>query len=59
MFSGIELEWNYSPVYNDRTCCLSIKGYIEIILTQFGHNCPTKTQLSPHKHREIHYEAKV
>ena len=41
------------------TCRISIKGYIERILTLFGHNCPTKPQLSPHKHREIYYGAKL
>ena len=58
-FAGISLEWNYSPTHNNRTCRLSIKGYIERILTWFGHKLPTKPQLSPHKHCEIHYGAKV
>ena len=26
---------------------------------KFGHKAPTKPQLSPHNHREIHYGAKV
>ena len=31
----------------------------EIIFIRFGHKLPTKPQLSPHKHREIHFGAKV
>ena len=43
--TGIDPEWKYSPTHNDHTFCLSVKGYIEIILIQFGHNLPTKSQL--------------
>ena len=57
--AGIDLEWNYAPTHNDLNYCLSIKGYIETILTLFCHKIPTTPQLSPHKHREIHYGAKV
>ena len=58
-FASIDLEWTYAPPHNDRTFRLFIKGFIEIILTWFGHKCPIKPQLLPHKHREIHYGAKV
>ena len=58
-FAGIDLEWNYYAKQNDRTFRLSIKGYIERVLLRFYHKSPTKTQLSPHKHREIHYVSKV
>ena len=58
-FAVIEMEWNYSPIHNNRTFCLFIKGYIERILTQFGHKRPTKTQLFPHKNSVICYGSKV
>ena len=59
VFSGIELEWNYAAKHNDRTCRLKIKGYIERVLLRFDHKIPNKPQISPYKHREIHYGAKV
>ena len=58
-FAGIDLEWNYAPTHKYHTCRLSIKGYIEIILTIFVPKRPTKPQLLPHKHLEIHYGANV
>ena len=33
-------------------------GYISIVLLKYGHPCPRKPQLSPHKHREVIYGAK-
>ena len=36
-----------------------IKWYIERVLLQFDHKSPTKPQLLPHKHCEIHHGAKV
>ena len=58
-FSGIDLEWNHAAKHNDHICCLAIKVYIEIVLIWFNHKSPNKYQISPHKHREIHYGAKV
>ena len=58
-FSGLDLEWNYSAKHNDLTYRLDIKGYIEIFLLRFHHKNPTKPQLSPHKHRVIHFGAKI
>ena len=58
-FAGIDLEWNYALPHNDRAFRLFINGFIERILTWFGHKCSIKPQLSPHKYREIHYGSKV
>ena len=33
-------------------------GYIAKVLLKYGHPRPKKTQLSPHKHREVIYGAK-
>ena len=33
-------------------------GYIFKVLLKYGHPCPSKPQLSPHKHREVIYGAK-
>ena len=57
-FAGIDLEWNYVAKHCDRTCRLSMKGYIDTLLIKYGHPRPKKPQLSPHKHREINYGAK-
>ena len=35
-----------------------MKGYIAKVLLKYGNPIPEKTQLSPHKHREISYGAK-
>ena len=33
-------------------------GYIDNLLLKFGHQSPTKPQLSPHRHRDIVYGSK-
>ena len=53
-FAGIDLTWNYT----NRTCRLTMNGYISDILTKYGHPRPAKPQHAPHKHREIIYGAK-
>ena len=50
-FSGIELSWNYHAHHDDRTCRISMKGYIDKVLLKYNHPFPKKPQLSPHKHR--------
>ena len=45
------------PCYADRSCRLSMDGYIAGLLLREGHAAPPKPQLSPHKHREIVYGA--
>ena len=44
-FTGIDLKWNYSTTKNDRTLRLSIHGYIDRIIIQFGHKRTTKPQI--------------
>ena len=55
---GIDLKWNYKKIHAQRTCCLSMDGYIANLLLKYGNKYPTKTQLSPHHHREINYGSK-
>ena len=57
-FVGIDLAWNYAPRHQDRTCRLSMDGYIAGLLLCEGHVASEKPQLSPHKHREIIYGAR-
>ena len=56
--SDIDLTWNYHARHANRTCHISMKGYIAKVLLKYGHPIPNKPQLSPHKHREISYGAK-
>ena len=57
-FAGSDLAWNYHAQHADRTCRISMKGYIEKVLLKYYHPFPKKPQLSPHKHRKISYGAK-
>ena len=56
-FAGIDLGWIYTPKHYGRSCRLSMKGYIEALLNNFGRSKPNKPQLTPHKYREITYGA--
>ena len=56
--AGIDLAWNYHARHANRTCRISMKGYIAKVLLKYGHPLPKKLQLSPHKHQEISYGAK-
>ena len=56
--AGIDLKWNYTKIRSQRTCRLSIDGYISNLLLKYGHRAPAKPQLSPHRHREIKYGSK-
>jgi len=56
-FAGVDLEWNYASKHSERTCRLSMDGYIERVLLKYGHPTPSKPQHAPHKHREIIYGA--
>ena len=58
-FSGIDLDWNYSTNHCDRTCRLSMKNYIEILLVKLNHPMPRKPQLPPHKCYEVKYGSKT
>ena len=57
-FAGMDLAWNYADRHADRTCRLSMDGYIQDLLFKEGHKPPKKPQQSPHCHREIVYGAK-
>ena len=50
-FVGIDLEWDYTEQHSNRTCCISMNGYIDKLLIKYGHPRPCKPQISPHKHR--------
>ena len=52
-------EQNYAIKHAERSCRLSVKGEMEALLLSFGHKPPSKTHLSPHKHCEIIYGAKI
>jgi len=58
-FAGMDLAWTYAPKHSERTCRITIKDYIANMLLRFGHKKPAKPQLSPHKHCEISYGARV
>lgn len=53
--AGINLAWNY----HKWECRLIMDGYIREPLLKYGHIMPLKPQLSPRKHREIVYGAKM
>ena len=57
-FSGIDLAWDYNSRHANRTCRISMDGYIAKVLLKYGHPIPKKLQLSSHKHREVIYGAK-
>ena len=54
-FAGIDLAWNYHAWHANRTCRISMKGYITKVLLEYGHPFPMKPQLSLHRHKEISY----
>ena len=58
-FAGINIEWSYAKKHSKRSCRRCTKNYISNILIKHDHPMPLKPQLSPHKHREIQYGAKV
>ena len=57
-FTGIDLKWNYNKLHSQRTCRLSMDGYIDNLFLKYGHKAPSKPQLSPYRHREINYGSK-
>ena len=57
-FSSIDLAWNYHARHANRTCRISMKGYIAKVLLKYGHPITKKSQLSPHYHQEISYGTK-
>ena len=57
-FVGIDLAWDYHARHANRTCRISMKGYIAKVLLKYGHPITKKLKLSQHKHREVIYGAK-
>ena len=56
--SGIDLKWNYTKIHPQRTWRLSMDGYIANLRLKYDHKSPSKSQLSPPRHREINYGPK-
>jgi hypothetical protein len=54
-FAGMVIEWNYAA----RCCCISMPGYISMLLLKFKHPHPAKPWLSPYKCLPIAYGAKL
>ena len=57
-FAEIYFKWNYTKLHSQRTCSLFMDAYIANLLLKYGHKYPAKSQLSPHRHREINYGSK-
>ena len=57
-FAGIDLDWDYNAQHANRTCRISMDGYIAKVFLKYGHPYPKNTQFSPHKHRKVIYGAK-
>ena len=55
LYCGIKLDWDYV----NRTCDLSMPGYVEKALQRFEHPTPSKHEAAPHEHTPIQYGAKV
>jgi hypothetical protein len=54
-YCGLTLEWDYE----NRTCDISMPGYIARALQRFSHLPPTKPQHSPHAWQKPSYGDKV
>ena len=46
-FAGIDLDWNYTKKHCDRTCRLSMKNYIKILLVKLNHPMPRSRNYPP------------
>ena len=57
-FAGIDLAWDYHARHANRTCRISMMGYITKVLLKYGHPITKKPQLSLHKYREVIYGTK-
>jgi hypothetical protein len=51
LFCGITLKWNYTQ----RVVDLSMPGYVQRALEEFGHPAPTKPEHQPHRHNPPQY----
>ena len=59
LYSGINMEWNYNPLYVNLTVRLTMDNYIANLIVKYDHPDPRKPQHSPYKHAPIIYGAKV
>jgi hypothetical protein len=53
-FAGMDIEWKYAAC----RCCISIPGYMSLLLLKYKHQQPAKLRLSPYKCPPIAYGAK-
>ena len=53
-YGGLTVEWDYK----ERTCDLSIPGYLRHALARFEHPMPTQPEYAPHVHPKRQYGAK-
>ena len=53
-YVGLHMDWDYT----NRTCTLSMPGYIERALQRFKHTAPKKKELSPHEWNQPVYGRK-
>jgi hypothetical protein len=54
-YCGITIEWDYT----NRTCDISMPGYIERALQRFNHPLPRRHQFAPHPWNKPNYGAKI
>jgi len=54
-YCGLTIAWDY----DNKTCDISIPGYIERALQRFNHPDPTRPQHSPHLWQKPQYGAKI
>ena len=52
-FARIDLAWDHNSRHTNRTCHISMYGYITRVILKYGHPRTSKPQLSSHKHREV------
>ena len=52
------MAWDYYEQHANRICRISMNLYIDKLIMKYGHSRTCKSQISPHKHREVTYGAK-
>jgi hypothetical protein len=55
VYSGVTLKWDY----NNRTCDISMHGYVSNILSKFQHDAPKHPQHTPSRYGTPVYGAKT
>jgi hypothetical protein len=55
VYSGMTLKWDYK----NRTCYISMPGYVSNVLSQFQHDVPKHPQHTPSKYVTLVYGAKT